>query len=172
MSNSVVGVVDNSYSKSKVSKAGKNFNIHYIEVDGVTVSTGFNRMFEVGEHIDITVEEKFKEWQFQSNGGGGKPAAGAVTAAAPVAKGNFGGGKRMGSFPVDLKDGQMSIIRQSSMNRAVEILATQITHGIISFDTPDDYMAALMTTALEITDFSSGNDITKLKASMKEVANG
>jgi hypothetical protein len=177
MSNSIKGVVDNTFTKTKTSKAGKNFTINYVEVDGTVFSTGFNKMFEEGELIDVEVENKYGEWQFKSNGSGNLPAA---TGSAPpkkpaaVRQGNFGGGNK-GSFPVDPKDGQMSIIRQSSMNRAVEVMDQLIATETITVASKDDYMDMLVNIALEITDFSSGNDITNLmkaKKAAKEVANG
>lgn len=172
MSHSVVGVVDNSYQKEKPKRAGGTVKIWYCDVDGFTFSTGFQKKYDQGEHIDIEVEKKFGEWQFKADGGRGLPSAASAPAAVPRSGGGGFTPKSKGSFPVDPKDGQMSIIRQSSMNRAVEAMETMITHGLIKVDNRDEYMDALINIALEITDFSSGNDITKLKAAMKEVANG
>jgi len=174
MTHSVKGVVDNVFTKTKTSRNNKNFTINYVEVDGVVFSTGFNKKFEEGELIDVQVENKYNEWQYVSDGGGNLPPAGAtpIKKPAPV-KGNFGGNK--GVFPIDPKDGQMSIIRQSSMNRAVEIMEQLMNHDVLPIKTQEEYMTHLTNIALEITDFSSGNDITKLmqaRIAAKEVANG
>ena len=132
----VNGVVDNSFNKQKTSKAGKPFTIHYIEVDGVTISTGFKQEHSNGEMINIAVEEKYKEWQKVPNrSGDGLPPIG--SAPAPVVRGNFGGGGKAApsrTFPVDPHDGQMSIIRQNSMNRAVEIMAQWSDMGMLKED--------------------------------------
>lgn len=177
MSHSVVGVVSNSYQKDKPKRAGGSVTINYCDVDGFTFSTGFKQMFQAGEHIDIEVEHKYGEWQFKSLGAKGLPSASSAPAqAAPVRKAPFGGGGRAKStFPVDQKDGQMSIIRQSSMNRAVEIMGQLVDTGLVELKNKDEYMDMLVNIALEVTDFGSGNDITQLmkaQAAAKEAYNG
>lgn len=183
MSHKVSGVVDNVFSKAKVSKAGKNFTIWYCTVGDVTFSTGFKKVFEQGEMINVEVENKYNEWQYV--GQANNPAL-PMAGSAPVPKTgggsrsnvtSFTGGGNKGKFPIDPKDGQMSIIRQSSMNRAVEIMDQLIKTDTIRFKNKDEYMDHLINIALEITDFSSGADITKImelaqvKAQAKEVYN-
>lgn len=159
----VKGVVDNCHSKSKTSQAGRNFTIHYITVDGVEISTGFKAEHQEGEAVNIAVEKKYNEWQkVPSRTGDGLPPMGA-SAPTPV-KGSFGGGaKGRGSFPVEATDGQMSIIRQSSMNRAVEIMGQLVTAGVLKPKTKDEYLHELVEIALVVTDFGSGQDIMQLK---------
>ncbi len=160
MTHSVKGVVDDAYTKQKENRdKTKTFNINYIDVDGTTISTGFKKLFSKGELVDITVEQKFNEWQYVKHGGDGLPAAtGAATAKPKAVQGNFG--KDTG-FPIDPKSSQMSIIRQSSMNRAVEIMDQLVNNGIIENPaTKEEYMDMLMEIALEIADFGSGADIT------------
>jgi hypothetical protein len=162
----VNGVVDSSFSKQKTSKAGRPFTIHYIIVDGVTISTGFKQEHTDGEHINIAVEEKYKEWQKVPNrSGDGLPSIDGASMApqstpTPI-RGTFKGNK--GSFPVEPTDGQMSIIRQSSMNRAVEIMDQLVGQGILKIKTRDEYMHELLEIALMVTDFGSGQDIMQLK---------
>lgn len=162
----VNGVVENSYNKQKTSRAGKNFTINYIEVDGVTISTGFKQEHTNGEMVNIAVEKKYNEWQkVDGRTGDGLPPIG--TAPAPVVKGNFGSGGKSPSrtFPVDPHDGQMSIIRQNSMNRAVEIMAQWNDMGLLKDDmTETEYLQKLIEVALNVTDFNSGQDIMKLQA--------
>ena len=176
MTHKVTGVVDNSYSKDKVSKAGKPFKVWYFDVDGVTVSTGFNKKYDVGEMVDCMVAVKYGEWQWQAEGGGPNlPAATPQVPGKAPAGGGFkkGGGRNMGSFPIDPKDGQISIIRQSSMDRAVDIVSQLMMEELFKPATEEEYMKKLFEIALEVTDYASGNDITKLmkaqQAAMKAV---
>ena len=181
MTNAVTGVVDSSYTKEKQTRTpGKTVTIWYVEVDGVTFSTGFKKLFEQGEHIDVTVKSNYGEWQYVKHGSDGLPPA---TGTGAVKKGNFGGqkgsnkggGRNMGSFPIDPKDGQMSIIRQSSMDRAVHIVRDLVTAGLFKPASEEDYLKKLIEIALNITDYASGNDIMKLnqaKAAAKEAING
>ncbi len=160
----VKGVVDNCHTKTKTSKAGRNFTIHYITVDGVEISTGFKQEHSEGEAINIGVEKKFNEWQKASNAGDGLPPlpSGGSQEPTPIRRGSFSGNR--GTFPVETTDGQMSIIRQSSMNRAVEIMQQLLHHGIFEAETEEQYMHKLMEIALIVTDFGSGQDIMQLKA--------
>ncbi len=168
----VQGTVDSSFSKQKTSKAGRPFTIHYIMVDGVTISTGFRQEHQDGETINIAVEEKYKEWQKVPNrtGDGLPPINGATMQSqdpTPIARYTK---SNKGTFPVEPTDGQMSIIRQSSMNRAVELVRDMIACGTMSAPkTKEAYLHTVVETALIVTDFGSGQDIMDLKKA--QVAN-
>jgi len=175
MAYQVKGVVDRAFSKDKTSKAGRNVTINYIEVDGVTISTGFNAEHQAGEMVNIGVDKKFNEIQkVTANGEGMPPVAQLLSAPAPVAKGNFGGGgggfkgRAASKFPIDPTDGQMSIIRQSSMNRAVEIVNTLITTDLFKPANEQEYLRKLLEIALIVADFGSGQDIMSMQAKMAE----
>jgi hypothetical protein len=166
MSHSVTGVVTNSFNKTKKTRAGDK-TIWYITVDGMEISTGFSKEFDQNEHVSIGVEFKYGEWQYNRALPATGPAATARTA--EPAKKSFGGASK-GTFPVKPTDGQMSIIRQNSMNRAVEILdnwmSTCDESGVPMWypANQDEYMQKLHEVALIVTDFNSGQDIMKLKA--------
>ena len=149
-----------------MSKNNKAFTIHYLTVGGVEVSTGFNQEHQEGQMVSLIVENKYKEWQKVGMGGDGLPAAGLTPE--PVVRAAFGGGapRSKGTFPVAPTDGQMSIIRQNSMNRAVEILAEWRESGLFTAATEDQYLRKLMEVALTVTDFNSGQDIMKLQAAI------
>lgn len=178
MSNQAInGVVDRTWTKIKSTRYGDK-DIHYAEVDGVTFSTGFKKVFNDGEMVDIAVKFNYGELQYQE----GVSAAGlpAAQAGANVKKGNFTpkSGSNYGSewkFPIDPKDGQMSIIRQSSMDRAVTLVRDMVAVGIFKPKTEEDYLSKCIEIALNITDYASGNDIMQLsaaKAAAKEAING
>ena len=180
MSNQVVtGVVDSTWTKDKQTKFGMK-QLHYVKVDNITFSTGFKKVFTEGEMINAVVKFNYGELQYQPNESptGSMPAA---TASAPAAtKGNFNKGSgsnygNKGKFPIDPKDGQMSIIRQSSINRAVEIMSHIHADADLYEMTEEDYLKQLFEIALNITDFCSGNDIMQLMAAQqqqKDIVNG
>ena len=169
------GVVDKCWTKTKSTRYGDK-NIHYCEVDGVAFETGFKKVFSEGQMIDIAVKHQYGALQYQDGASvEGLPKAGSVT------KGNFSksGGSNYGAkgkFPVDPKDGQMSIIRQSSMDRAVTIVRDMVACGTIETPaTKEEYLKVCIEIALNITDYASGNDIMQLaaaKAAAKEAING
>jgi len=167
----VNGVVDRAFTKVKKTRMGDK-TINYASVDGQEFSTGFDSIFSQGEMINILVEYKFGEYQLvkgkvpsnepdiktagPQGGGAKKPWTG-------------GGGRAASTFPVKPTDGQMSIIRQNSMNRAVEILCEWCApdgNGNVLFEPADqeEYMKKLIEVALTVTDFNSGQDIMKLAA--------
>lgn len=179
----VTGVVDKTWTKQKATRFGDK-ELHYVQVDGVTFSTGFKKVFTEGQMITAAVKFNYGELQYQPDtDASGLPAAkgGAPrtnsTGPSTIKQGNFQakGGSNRGAFPIDPKDGQMSIIRQSSINRAVEIVTGLINAKLFTPKTEDEYLHKVLEVALIVTDFSSGNDIMQLaaaKAAAKEAING
>lgn len=175
MSNQLInGVVDKCWTKTKSTRFGDK-NIHYCEVDGVSFSTGFKKVFNEGEMVNIAVKHQYGELQYQEGADTtGLPKAGNVNKGNFQAKGGSNYGTK-GKFPIDPTDGQMSIIRQSSMDRAVTIVRDLVTLGIFKPKTEEDYLKKCIEIALNITDYASGNDIMQLsaaKAAAKEAING
>ena len=178
MSNQAInGVVDRTWTKTKSTRFGDK-DIHYCSVDGVDFSTGFKKVFNDGEMVNIAVKFNYGELQYQAGvDATGLPPA---TAGGTVKKGNFqqGSGSNYGAkgkFPIDPKDGQMSIIRQSSMDRAVTLVRDMVSCGIFKPKTEEEYLSKCIEIALNITDYASGNDIMQLaaaKAAAKEAING
>jgi hypothetical protein len=171
----IKGVVDSTSTKTVNTRFGDK-TVYHVTVDGVEFSTGFKKLHSDGEMITVGVAWKYNNWQLEDGpmpseaataGGPG----GSVTQMAPKSA-----GKGPGGFPVDPTSGQISIIRQNSMNRAVEIVNHMIVHGTITRPLDEQgYIKKLLEVALMITDFNSGQDIMQLKAAVaanKEVANG
>jgi len=178
MSNQAInGVVDKCWTKSKSTRYGDK-EIHYCEVDGVAFETGFKKVFSEGEMVNCAVKFQYGALQYQP----GVDATGLPPAKAggTVKKGNFSksGGSNYGArgkFPIDVTDGQMSIIRQSSMDRAVTIVRDLVAVGLFKPKSEEDYLKKCIEIALTITDYASGQDIMKLssaKAAAKEAING
>jgi hypothetical protein len=171
--NRIKGVVDRTWTKNKSTKFGDK-TIHYCDVDGITFETGFKKVFSEGEMIEVAVKHQYGVYQYQP---GILAAQLPEATAAPANKGNFSKGNlsNKGQFPIDPKDGQMSIIRQSSMNRAVEVVRDMMDNELFLPKTEKEYLNKLLEVALIVTDFSSGQDIMKLalaKTAAKEAING
>jgi len=169
MTHQIKGVISSSGTKTVKTKFGDKPTYQYT-VDGVEFSSGFKREHSEGEMVTVGVQWKYGEWQkIPGTTGDGMPAATANGGAGgTVVSGGFtpkGGGGR--SFPVEPTDGQMSIIRQNSMNRAVEIMDQWAKMGILPPEmTEGEYIKKLHEVALIITDFNSGQDIMHLKDAM------
>jgi len=164
----IKGVVDSTSTKTVNTRFGDK-TVYHVTVDGVEFSTGFKSLYSDGEMITVGVAWKYNNWQAEEGAvnsntpaavaGGPGGGSGAVAQFTPKA-----GGKGAGGFPVDPLSGQISIIRQNSMNRAVEILDQWSQQGIFVAASEEEYLKKLLGVALTITDFNSGQDIMQLKA--------
>ena len=179
MSNQAVsGVVDRTWTKTKSTRYGDK-DLHYVSVDGVDFSTGFKKVFNEGEFVNCAVKFNYGELQLQEGANpAGLPKAtpgGNKGNSKPASVSNVGGYGNKGKFPIDPKDGQISIIRQSSMDRAVTIVRDLVAAGLFTPTSEDDYIKKCLEIALVVTDFASGNDIMQLaaaKAAAKAAING
>ena len=167
----VKGTVQNVYSKTKSTRAGDK-TIWYADIDdGTTINMGFKALWEEGEYVTVNVEEKYGELQVARGGskmgGGSKPA--------PAAK-SAGSTYKAKSFPLDATDQQVSIIRQSSLNRAVEVATLLYDKGELS--TEEQLMNKIWELAYEFTDFGTGQREVKaaeeraIKRAALEAVNG
>ncbi len=169
----IKGVVDRIFTKTVKTGYGDK-EIHHGSCDGIEFSTGFKAEVASGEVINLPVAWQYGNWQYVPVADAMRDTLPQVTLAettanAPAASSGGGGGGRKGygKFPVDPLDGQMSIIRQNSMNRAVEIVENMMTASPSVFDpkgNEEAYLKKLIQIALTITDFNSGQDIMQLKA--------
>ena len=165
--NSVIGVVDSVTSKQINTKFGDK-PVYAIHVGGVEVGIGFKKLYQQGEMVDVGVEYKYRGWQLVPNtqGTGLPPAAAQGAALAQAVGGNVVPAEKQwakpkGGFPIQPKDGQMSIIRQSSMKVAAEILGPMVAGQDV-----EDYMKCFFEIALMCADFGSGQDIMKMQAAI------
>lgn len=169
----IKGVVDNVSTKTVTTRFGDK-QVHHATVDGIEFSTGFKQVVTPNEVINLPVAWQYGNWQYVETPDALRDNLPLVTqeanntqaAAAPAGGGGGGGKKGYGKFPVDPLDGQMSIIRQNSMNRAVEILENMMTASPALFAPVNEeaYLKKLIEVALTVTDFNSGQDIMQLKA--------
>ena len=162
------GTVTNTYSKTKSTRVGDK-TIHYIEVDdGSTVNVGFKQTFEVGEVVNLEVAEKYGELQVQR---GAKKSAPATTKGSSYTPASSAPARSRGAFPIDPTDNQTSIVRQSSLNRAVETAAIMFQHGMFADDISQEELEDIIIgLAYKYTDFSTGQREVKHIKAMKEKA--
>jgi len=152
----LTGLVADHWTKMKSTRYGDK-NIHWFRMeDGTEFNTGFKKEFSKGEHVSIVVDMKYGALQYEPSIKPGTPAAKATPAAT---KGSSYTPKAKGAFPIDPKDGQMSIIRQSSLTRAIEAVDAMQTSELLNFANDGDYLRYVLKTALIFTDYASGNDI-------------
>ena len=172
--NSIKGVVDSVRTKVRNTRFGDK-KIHLCTVDGIEFETGFKSVFAQGEMITCGVEHKYGGWQYVEGPVGSLPPVTAAVTTSVASTSGSGGGKGAGAFPVDPKSGQISIIRQNSLNRAVEILRQWAKEGIFEPKGEAEYLKKLLEVALIVTDFNSGQHIVELakaQAANLEVVNG
>ena len=155
----VKGTVDSVYSITKNTRSGDK-TIWYGDVDGTTVNLGFNAIWEEGEYVTVNVEEKYGELQIVGSGPK-KKSGGSWPKTAPKAapKGGYSApskGRNAGGFPINPTDSQVSIIRQSSLNRAVDVAGTLVANGMASAGTQEEYMDLIWELAYAFTDFGTG----------------
>jgi len=180
MTHQVKGVVDKCTQRDQKTRNGMG-TIHGCIVDGVEFETGFKKEYNEGEMISTAVKWNYGKWNAIAGDGDGLPAATASNPSAGggggnVSKGNFSGGRTRGAFPVPPNDGSISIIRQNSLTHATRIVRDMKLEDLFKPATEEEYRNKVLEIALELTEFSSGQDINAvLKAAMetqKEAANG
>jgi hypothetical protein len=144
------GVVKNVRQETKVAKSGKPYTHHYVVLatpaeGDIELNAGFRNPYTVGEEISVNAEVKFGSLQIippgAPSGGGGAPAP---------ARGR--GYER--TFPVAIDSPEMSIIRQSSLKAAVELM--QYIEQTANPMTTDDAVEQAIRIAYVLTEFASG----------------
>lgn len=172
----VKGTIDSVYSKTKSTRSGDK-TIYYMQVDGQEINMGFKPTYSEGEYVNLEVEEKWGEWQIVGKAGS-RPAP---AKAAPKST-SYSGGKSnfsKGTFPVEPTDSQVSIIRQSSLNRAVDTVAIMKDLCILPEDiTQEQLEHVIFDLAYKFTDFGTGQREVKaagenaVKRAALEAVNG
>ena len=152
----VKGTVENVYSKTKSTRAGDKV-IWYADIDdGTTVNTGFKSLWEEGEYITAQVEERYGELQVVRGGKGKATPSGRPTPAAKGGSKSTTGSYTAKKFPLESTDQQVSIIRQSSLNRAVETTRDMVAAGMFKPKNEEAYLEKIWELAYEYTDFGTG----------------
>ncbi len=181
MTQLIEGVVQSLWTKQKTSKAGNPFTLHYANVDGTEVCLGFRNEenIEKGESVSLNVEEKFGELQVVS-GKSTHGSSGAVNTTIPKSgdqSAKLGRDSRgyQSAFPVPKNTKDISICRQSSLNRAIELVQA-FPSSFLGKDDDYEYLPsseeiteAVISLAYEFTDFVTGHREEKAAEEIQKV---
>lgn len=161
MSTRISGTVSNTHTKEKISRAGKPFKVHYVDVtsdtgESYTINVGFKNPFEDGQSVTVPIKEAYGEWQMDKDSapsmGPGKPAS---PKRAPSSAPSRSVSPTSNTFPIDPSSREVSIVRQSSLNRAIETARLLYETGALEA-TEDALRDKIMELAYEYTDFCTG----------------
>lgn len=172
MTEVISGVIAQIYTKEVNTKRGPS-NVYHAMIDGHDVNLGFKTNYQNGETVSLPVEHKYGGYQLvqgQTVPAGtptsvGSPAI-AAPSAAPSPPAQAGRLPVSRAFPVDTNTKDISIIRQSSLNRAIESVTVLWHQGVLSFANEQDYLNKVMEIALLYTDFGSGQREVKQAEAM------
>lgn len=149
------------HTKTVQTKFGDK-NVYHCEVGGQPINLGFKKVVEEGETVTLTVDRKYGGLQYVSHGGNApaKPAS------------NFGGQSGAAAsttttvgFPVAKNSREVSIIRQSSLNRAVDVTHNMVSHELFKPATEQEYLDKIVELAYMFTEFSTGHrEVNQAKA--------
>lgn len=152
MSEVLAGVIDSIHTKDVQTKFGQK-QVYHATIKGHDVNLGFKTELAQGENVTLHVEHKYGGYQLLDTPAptgtlpvGSQPAA-AATAKAPVGS---------HAFPVALNSNGTSIVRQSSLNRAVEAVHKLIDSGLFTPKDETAYQNKVFEYAYMFTDFGTG----------------
>ena len=148
------------HTKTVQTKFGDK-NVYHCEVGGQPINLGFKKVVEEGETVTLTVDRKYGGLQYVSHGGNAqaKPASnvGGQSGAASTAT--------TAGFPVAKNSREVSIIRQSSLNRAVEVVRGLMDCGLFVPQSEQEYLDKIVELAYMFTEFSTGHrEVNQAKA--------
>jgi hypothetical protein len=161
MSEQITGKIDSIFTKEVNTKFGPKA-VYHAMINGHDVNLGFKTECVEGEQVTLNVEHKYGGYQLLQGAPSGTPTAVGPAGSAPSAAAPARASK--GAFPVEPNANGTSIVRQSSLNRAVEVIAMLISSGIFSPKSEDEYMAKLFDLAYTFTDFGTGQREAKAAA--------
>lgn len=150
----IAGQIENIYTKIVNTRFGDK-EVYHVVVNGNDVNVGFKCEYVEGETVTLEVEHKYGGYQLvqkfntstSTKSVGNTPARDSVAAPTKASA---------PAFPVNKNTKDISIIRQSSLNRAVESVGAMLADGIIKLDTEQAYLDKVLAIAYLYTDFGSG----------------
>lgn len=168
MSEQIIGVVDSIYTKEVNTKFGPR-SVYHATVNGHDVNLGFQTELTEGEAVVLDVEHKYGGYQLIQGGAKKRknyintpPAKGPTPKAEPKVV-----PKKGPAFPIAVNNESTSIIRQSSLNRAVESVHKLMDAGVITAKTEAQYQNKIFEYAYLYTDFGTGQREVKAAAAMR-----
>jgi len=175
MTEVISGVIAQIYTKEITTKFGPK-NVYHAMIDGHDVNLGFKTMLQNGETVSLPVEHKYGGYQLiqgQVVPAGSPSTVGATPVATPSAgPAQIPRAPASRAFPVDTNTKDISIIRQSSLNRAIESVTLLWHQGLFTPITEQDYLDKVFELALLYTDFGSGQREVKQAEAMQAYDTG
>jgi len=157
MSEVLSGVVDSIHTKDVAikngPKAGTMSKVYHASIAGHDVNLGFQTKLAEGEKVTLHVEHKYGGYQILST-----PAPAGTQTVGSQPQGAAVGAKTGGAsaFPVALGNNGTSIVRQSSLNRAIEAVHKLIDVGLFKPVDEAAYQNKVFDYAYMFTDFGTG----------------
>jgi len=146
------GVITSIYTKTVKTKYGDK-PVYHALIEGYDINLGFKHSYVEGEHVSMTVENGKYGYELAKNQNPNAAPAGAAPAAPSQAAPKV---RSAPAFPIAKNTKDISIIRQSSLNRAVESVTLLIHQDVFKFSTEQEYLDKVIEVALFYTDFGSG----------------
>lgn len=159
----ISGKIDNIYTKTVSTRFGDK-EVYHAVVNGNDINLGFKCDYVEGETVTLNVEHKYGGYQLVqtgtkasgSTGGSPAPASNAPTGSKPSAP----------AFPINKNTKDISIIRQSSLNRAIEAVSVMMKEGYVIVSNEQEYLDKVLEVAYMFTDFGSGQREVKQAEAM------
>lgn len=164
MSEQIAGVIDSIYTKEVTTKFGPK-NVYHAMINGHDVNLGFNTKLSQGETVVLNVENKYGGYQLLQG-----PATGTPTPVGPAGSNSGSSGAVQSrpaakqAFPVDINANGTSICRQSSLNRAVEVVSLMVAESIFVMKNEQEFLDKVFEIAYQFTDFTTGQREVKQAA--------
>lgn len=162
MSEVITGVIDSITTQDVMTKFGQK-QVYHAMINGHDVNLGFKTECVQGQNVTLNVEFKYGGYQLlQGPTSGPTTEVGAAPAPGSVAKAPA---RTASAFPVATNAREMSIVRQSSLTRAVESVNFLINEGVIGMPkTESEYQEKILEFAYFYTDFGTGQREAKAAA--------
>ncbi len=170
MSEVITGVIDSIFTKTVNTKFGAK-EVYHATINGHDVNLGFKTECVEGQQVTLNVEHKYGGYQLLQGavtgtptqvGAAPPPGSSPTPAAAPRAV--------SAAFPIAVNAREMSIVRQSSLTRAVESVNQLMDKGLIVISNEADYQEKVMEFAYFYTDFGTGQREVKAAAAQAAYA--
>lgn len=166
MSEQIAGTIDSIYTKDITIKrgprAGNTSPVYHATINGHDVNLGFQTTLVEGQSVVLDVENKYGGYQLIQQGKGNVSNSGTVGNATGSAVPKSPSTRAAFPIPNNTKD--TSIIRQSSLNRAVEVVTLMVDHGLFNPKKEEELINKIYEVAYQFTDFGSGQREVKQAA--------
>jgi len=165
MSEVITGVIDSITTQDVQTKFGQK-QVYHAMINGHDVNLGFKTECIIGQQVTFNVEHKYGGYQLLQGAPTGTPTEVGPPGTPPV-----GASKATkAAFPVATNAREMSIVRQSALNRAVESVALLVEKGVITLTTESAYQEKVLEFAYFYTDFGTGQREAKAAAAQAAYA--